>query len=105
MAGSAEGDAREDQLLANRTGNSLRNLRIVEGVDRGAIDDRNAGRRLHEFRKGRTPHAVACGSSDDDRQFEGFGRFVVSSAARRKAREQSCTTPMSDTDGSAASDG
>ena len=50
-------------------------LGIVEGVDRGAIDDRNAGQRLHEFRKGRTPHAVARGGGDDDRQLQGLGGF------------------------------
>ena len=56
-------------------GDSPGDLGIVEGVDRGAIDDRNARQRLHEFRKGRTPHAVARGGCDDDRQLQGLGRF------------------------------
>jgi hypothetical protein len=79
MAGKAaqnfEGDARKDQLGTAGLGDSPGDLGIVKGVDRGAIDDRNAGQRLNEFRKGRTPHAVTCGGGDDDRQLQSPGGF------------------------------
>jgi hypothetical protein len=77
MAGKAAQTSREMpakiSFFAAGGDHSLRDLRIVERVDRRAIDDGNARQRLHEFWKGRAPHAVACGRRDDDRQFQGLG--------------------------------
>jgi hypothetical protein len=50
-----EGDACENQLLGAGSGDRARDRRIVERVDRGAINDRNARQRLREFREGRSP--------------------------------------------------
>jgi hypothetical protein len=69
MAGNAA------QILAASRGDGLGDLGIVERVDRRAIENWNARQRLHQFRKGRAPHAVARGCGDDDRQCQGLGRL------------------------------
>jgi hypothetical protein len=79
MAGNAAQTSREMpakiSFLAAGRRDGLSDLEIVERVDRRAIDDRNDRQRLHELRKDRTPHAVARGRGEDDRQFQGLGRF------------------------------
>jgi hypothetical protein len=79
MAGNAAQTSREMpakiSFLRSVAVNGLSHLRIVERVNRRAIDDRNARQRLDEFWEGRAPRAVARGGGNDGRQFQRLGRF------------------------------
>ena len=61
-----ERDAGEDQLLPASRLDGAGDARVVEGVDRRAVDDLDAQQRFDEFRECRTPHAVARRRGNDD---------------------------------------
>ncbi len=49
--------------------------RVIESIDRAAVDDLRAGQRLDQLGERRPPHAVARRGRHNDRQFQRLGRF------------------------------